>query len=137
MPLHYLDSSAVVKLIRDEPESIALRAHLVGSDLVSCELVLTEVPRAIHRAAGSEPDLDLVRLLRTAATVIDALALVPIDRPVLSAAGALSMPVLRALDAIHVVAAAGLGAIDSFVTYNTRQAAAAHAAGLPVVVPAR
>jgi hypothetical protein len=35
-----------VKLVRDEPESSALRALLADADLVSCELLLAEVPRA-------------------------------------------------------------------------------------------
>lgn len=46
MALFYADASALVKLIRDEPESEALRAYLEGAELVSCELVLTELPRA-------------------------------------------------------------------------------------------
>ncbi len=53
MALFYADSSALVKLVRDEPESPALRAFLMDADLVSCELVLTEVPRAIRRAMAS------------------------------------------------------------------------------------
>lgn len=46
MSLFYADSSALVKLVRDEPDSAALRSYLAGADLVSCELVLTEVPRS-------------------------------------------------------------------------------------------
>ena len=135
MPLHYLDSSAVVKLIREEPESDALRGFLAGADLVGCELLLAEVPRAIHRAAVVDAALDIGRLLGQAADVIDALGLVPVDRSVLLAAGALSMPALRALDAIHVVAAAALDAVDAFITYDLRQAAAARVAGLTVASP--
>ena len=52
MALFYVDASAIVKLVRDEPESDALRAFLADSDIVSSELVLTEVPRAIRRAAA-------------------------------------------------------------------------------------
>ena len=52
MPLYYVDASAIVKLVVDEPESRALRAFIDGADLVSCELVLTEVPRAIRRATA-------------------------------------------------------------------------------------
>src|SRR6266536_2920258 len=43
--LFYADSSALVKLVRDEPESAVLRTFLADADLVSCELVLTELPR--------------------------------------------------------------------------------------------
>ncbi len=45
MALFYVDSSALVKLVVDEPESAALRTFAAGADLVSCELVLTEVPQ--------------------------------------------------------------------------------------------
>src|SRR5438270_509581 len=51
-----------------------------------------------------------------------------LDGPVLLAAGALSEPALRALDAIHIAAAAGLSPLDAFVSYDERQAAAARLA---------
>ena len=57
MALFYADASALVKLVRDEPESLALRTFLTDADLVSSELVLTEVPRAIRRAAARDPRL--------------------------------------------------------------------------------
>jgi predicted nucleic acid-binding protein len=135
VPLFYADASALVKLVRGEPETAALRAFLTESDLVSCELVLTEVPRAIRRAVGDDPGLPLDRLLEQAAEVLDALALLPVDRAVLLAAGAFSEPGLRALDAIHVAAAVDASPIDAFVSYDERQAAAARLAGLRTVTP--
>jgi predicted nucleic acid-binding protein len=59
----------------------------------------------------------------------------PVDRPLLAAAGALGEPALRALDAIHVASAVGLQPIDTFVTYDERQAAAARLAGLRTIAP--
>jgi len=47
-----VDSSASWSFVREEPETAALHALLAGADLVSCELVLTEVPGAIRRAAA-------------------------------------------------------------------------------------
>ena len=135
MPLFYLDASAVVKLVVDEPDSKALRTYIDGADLVSCELVLTEVPRAIRRAAARQERLPLDLLIARAGQTIDSLALAPLDRGLLLAAGALTEPVLRALDAIHVAAAADLGPIDAFVTYDERQAAAARLAGLRTMSP--
>ncbi len=135
MALFYADASALVKLVRDEPESPALRAYVEGADLVSCELVLTELPRAIRRAAGHDPRLPLDTLIARAGEIIDALALLPLGRGLLAAAGALSEPALRALDAIHVAAAALLSPVDAFVTYDERQAAAARLAGLRTVSP--
>jgi predicted nucleic acid-binding protein len=132
----YADASALVKLVRDEAESAALRAYLRDADLVSSELVLTEIPRAVRRAATLEPDLPLNLLLERAGAVIEALALRPIDRALLSGAGALAEPALRALDAIHVASAVQLDPIDAFVTYDERQAAAARLAGLRTMAPA-
>lgn len=131
----YLDASALVKLVRDEPESAALRNFLGDADLVSCELVLAEVPRAVRRAAAKNPELPLDALIARAGEVLDALALLPIDRAVLEAAGALTEPVLRALDAIHVVAAVSLMPLDAFVSYDERQGAAARLAGLRTLAP--
>lgn len=68
MALFYVDASALVKLVRDEPESSALRSYLADADLVSCELVLTEVPRAIRRAAADDPRLPLDTLTARAGT---------------------------------------------------------------------
>ena len=97
MPLFYADASALVKLVRDEPESSALRAFLAAADLVSCELVLTEVPRAIRRAALHDPRLPIDLLIARAGDTLDALALLPLDRGLLLAAGALAEPGPRAL----------------------------------------
>lgn len=135
MTLLYTDASALVKLIRDEPESSALRNYLSDADLVSCELVLTEVPRAIRRATAHEPRLPLDTLATRAAELLDAVALLPLDRALLAAAGALAEPALRALDAIHVTAAVDLSPLDAFVSYDERQSAAARLAGLRTVAP--
>jgi uncharacterized protein len=134
--LFYADASALVKLVRDEPESDALRTFLAGADLVSCELVLTELPRAIRRAAAHDRRLPLESLITRAGELIDALALLPVDRALLAAAGALTEPALRALDAIHLAAAVDVSPVDGFVSYDERQSAAARLAGLRTVQPA-
>ncbi|HTZ63374.1 MAG TPA: type II toxin-antitoxin system VapC family toxin [Solirubrobacteraceae bacterium] len=135
MPLYYLDSSALVKLVRDEPESASLRSFLAAADLVSSELVLTEVPRAMRRAAASEPALSVEQLIGRTQDLLDAVALLPLDRTLLAAAGALEEPVLRALDAIHLVAAIDVAPIDAFVSYDDRQGATARLAGLRTMAP--
>lgn len=135
MPLFYADASALVKLVRDEPESDALRAYVEGADLVTCELVLTEVPRAVRRASAQDPRLPLDALLARTGELLDALGLLPLDRGLLLGAGAIAEPGLRALDAIHVAAALSLSPIDSFVSYDARQTAAARLGGLRTVSP--
>jgi uncharacterized protein len=131
----YADASALVKLVCDEPESNALRAFLSGADLVSSELILTEIPRAVRRAVADYPALPLDLLLERAGAVVDSIALRPVDRALLDAAGALDEPALRALDAIHVASAVGLHPVDTFVTYDERQAAAARLGGLRTMAP--
>jgi predicted nucleic acid-binding protein len=135
--LFYLDASALVKLVRTEPETDTLRAFLADADLVSSELALTEVPRAIRRAAADDPALASDSLIIRAGELLDAVALLPVDRAILAAAGALEEPVLRALDAIHLAAAIDLSPIDAFVSYDERQSAAARLAGLRTVSPGR
>jgi predicted nucleic acid-binding protein len=133
--LFYADSSALVKLVRDEPETVALRTYLAGAGIISSELVLTEVPRAVRRAASHDRLLSIDSLLQRTGELLEALALIPIDRSVLAAAGAISEPAVRALDAIHVAAAAYVSPIDAFVTYDERQAAAARLVGLRTTAP--
>jgi predicted nucleic acid-binding protein len=131
----YADASALVKLVREEEESGVLRAYLDGADLVSSELVLTEIPRAVRRAVAQDSALPLDLLLQRAGELIDVLALRPLDRALLAGAGALAEPALCALDAIHVASAVDLDPIEAFVTYDERQAAAARLAGLRTTAP--
>jgi predicted nucleic acid-binding protein len=133
--LFYADASALVKLVRREDETAALGTFLTGADIISSELVLTEVPRAVHRAVSDDPALPLDTLLARADDVLQALALLPIDRALLLAAGAIAEPMLRALDAIHIASAVAVLPIDAFVTYDDRQGAAARLAGLRTVAP--
>lgn len=134
MSIFYADASALVKLILDEPESGSLRAYLADADMVSSELVLTEIPRAARRAAARDEALPLGLLLERAGELLAAVALMPLDRGLLVGAGALAEPALRTLDAIHVAAAVQLP-IDAFLTYDERQAAAARLAGLRTMAP--
>ena len=136
MALFYADASALVKLVLDEPESAVLRTYLDGADLISCELVLSELPRAIRRACATDPALPRQRLLARAGELLDAIGLLALDRGLLIGAGTLAEPSLRALDAIHVAAAISAGTLDAFVTYDERQGAAARLAGLRTIAPA-
>jgi predicted nucleic acid-binding protein len=137
MPLVYLDASALVKAVRgsEEKGAMALREYIQGADLISSELVLTEVPRALQRKAAERPRFRLEQALQGAAAALDSLALRPVDESVLTGAGMFGEPLLRSLDAIHVVTALFVYPIDAFVTYDKRQAAAARLAGLQTVAP--
>lgn len=133
--LVYADSSALVKLVWDEAESAALERYLGSAELASSELVLTEVQRGVRRVVAAHPNLPSQALLERVGIVLDSLALVPLDRPLLVGAGALAAPALRSLDAIHVASALSLHPLEAFVTYDKRQAGAARLAGLKTMSP--
>ena len=135
MPLYYADASALAKLILDEPESDALRTFLTDAQLVSSELVVTELPRAARRAAALDRRLPLNGLLERTVELLEAVALLPLEVELLQAAGAIGEPLLRALDAVHVTSALALAPLEGFVTYDERQAAVARLAGLRTISP--
>lgn len=132
----YLDSSAVVKLIRREPGSAELVAWLATrptDPLASSALVEVEIPRALRRhapeALGGMADV-LARLYR-----------LDIDATIRSIAGGYGDGLLRSLDAVHLASAQTLAGTSSeglaaFVAYDRRLSDAAAAIGLPVVDPA-
>ena len=134
----YLDASALVKLLLPEAESAALAAHVANRDVISCELALAEVPRAITHKCADLADEEQQALWTATAELLDDLPMVRVNRDLLTAAGLVVAPArLRSLDAIHLAAALSQAAeLDAFVTYDARQAAAAAAHELPVEAPA-
>lgn len=126
----YLDSSALVKLVVAEDESLALRRALRRHpSRVSSALARVEVVRAV-RAYGVEGST-------RARVVMRGLDLVPIDDGILDAAARLDPAVLRSLDAIHLASALRLaGELEVVITYDRRMAEAARSLGLVVAAPA-
>jgi uncharacterized protein len=135
MTVLYADASALVKLIADEPHSQTVEAYVGEAELLSSELVLGEVPRALRRivAKGGPGQLELQ--LERAYGLLDEIAMHPVEAPILEAAGRFDRPALRTLDAVHVATALHLQPIDAFLTYDVRQAASARLAGLRTVAP--
>ena len=127
----YLDSSAIVKLVVPELESQALRRYLaVRYDRVANGLVRVEVFRALRRAHGQGP-----ATLHRAEQVLERIALVAVDEPVLRAAAHLEPDRLRSLDAVHLATALSLEKLEALVTYDQRLLDAAAGAGLAVAAP--
>lgn len=127
----YLDSSAVVKLARQEPETDALRAWLAANPrpLAASALVRTEAARALSRTEPAA--LPVLRM------VIALLHQPPVTDAVLDAAAQLPGTTLRSLDAIHLATAEELAPVLTwFVAYDKRLADAARQRGLPVASPA-
>ena len=132
----YLDPSAVVKLISEEPESGAMVRFLRSGDCATSELALAEVPRALRRLAAERSRGELEALLTEMSRVLRGFALIPLDRELAVLAGNFDEPHLRALDAIHLATAVSVVEdLDAFVTYDARQAQAVRAAGLPLAQP--
>ncbi|GAA1573036.1 MULTISPECIES: type II toxin-antitoxin system VapC family toxin [Kribbella] len=130
----FLDSAAIVKMIRREKESAALESWLTqqpDKELVASSLVLTEVPRALRR---SDPGR-----LAAVPTVLARLDRIPIDDTVLATAAAYADPMLRTLDAIHLASAQSMVLegmeLTALVTYDKRLLAAAADIGLPTAAP--
>jgi hypothetical protein len=130
----YLDTAALIKLIRVEAESAALVEWLNARQeepLVASALVEVEVPRALRR---SQPGV-----LGAAAGVLSRLHRIEMSAAVRATAGGYVEPTLRSLDAIHLATAELLVAagkqLRAFVTYDKRLAAAAGEIALPVAAP--
>jgi hypothetical protein len=126
----YLDTSAVVKLLVREGETVALRRWLrrrprrVASALLGVELV-----RAARRAG-------VPKLVVEARRLLGGITLVGVDTAVLDRAADLEPGQLRTLDAIHLATALSLGPeLDAVVTYDQRMAEAAATLGLVVAAP--
>ena len=127
----YADASALVKLVLREPESDALRDYLIAlPDPATSRVSFVEVHRAMVRAgAGPEPDALVAVWERT--------VFIELEASIADSAARIGPSTLRSLDALHLASALALADdVESFITYDTRLADAARAAGLTVVAPA-
>ncbi len=126
----YLDASAAVKLLRPEPETPALQATLAAiPGHVSSELLEIELRCVAHREGAAD-------LIARADRICAAIDLLPYTPAIRARAGEPFVPAQRALDAVHLATALDLR-LDALVlvTYESRQAQGARAAGLDVLTP--
>lgn len=128
----YVDTSAAIKTIVDEPESPALTAALTealdsGDVVVSSWLLHTE----LHCAASRHPREVPVASVNT---VLAAIGLADLSRSDLVTAGGLGGG-LRTHDAIHLAVAIRVGA-HAMATYDRELAEAAVSAGMTLLQPA-
>lgn len=124
--LAYLDASALVKLVLDEPESEGLRRALhAWPRRATSRLAVVELIRGIRR---TEP-----RLEPLARQVLAGVDLVADTERILMAAAHLDPPRIRTLDAVHLATALReRSVVTAFVSYDRTQLEAAAALGLPV-----
>lgn len=129
----YLDSSALLKLVLEEPESAALEAWLTasaGTPVVSSEVARVEVVRACRRA-----NADAVPAARALLAGLD---LIPLTTPLVEHAADVGEPLLRTLDAIHLASALSIDPdLSAFIAYDHRLAEAASGAGLQTLQPGK
>lgn len=130
----YLDTSALVKLIRAEAESDALADWLDARTeiaWITSALSEVELPRAIIRAGQIEG-------LTAVPALLARLNRFEIDAVVRQTAATYPEPGLRSLDAIHLATAsiaASVATLAAFVTYDARLAQAAGELGLHTAAP--
>lgn len=130
MKVAYFDSSAIVKLERLEPESLALIDYLTDDEIEASTSILAgvEVSRALKRVRSTaSPSNEPMR----------GFYLLELDSAICAKAGTLESPALRSLDAIHLATALAINADLDFITYDDRLAAAAREYQLRVVQPGR
>ncbi|WOH19758.1 type II toxin-antitoxin system VapC family toxin [Paenarthrobacter sp. GOM3] len=125
----YTDTSAILKLVVEEPESEALAAHLydvqaAGGHLVTSMLLYTELHCAARRR---NLPFDQVNNVLTGINLID------VTRSDLMYASALPGQ-LRSADAIHLATAIRLQA-DALVAYDQELLLAAKESGLMTASP--
>lgn len=127
----YLDASALVKLVLSESESGPLRAYLAAtSRRLTSRIAEVELSRAVGRVArpGDEAQVS---------AVLAGLQFIELDNRITAVAASVGPPTLRSLDALHLASALAVREeLDTVITYDTRLADAARAAGLEVVAPA-
>lgn len=127
----YVDTSAAMKLLVEEPESAELAERLehhrgAGDTLAASLLLHTELHCAANRRVA-QLDHECV------SDVLSALALVDLERSDLTTAPLLSGH-LRSADAIHLATALRLDA-RGMVAYDQEMCAAARTAGIEVSSP--
>lgn len=125
-----LDTSALGKLLVEEPESGSLRDHLrdqasAGDTFCASSIAVTELQRMTVR-------LDLA--VEAYHRVVAPFTIIRLTEGVLQLAGHLPHRHLRTLDAIHIASALTVEA-RSLLTYDRRQSDAARLEGLLVTGP--
>lgn len=126
----YLDSSALLKLVFEEPESEALTEFLGAWPVrVASTLARIEVSRIVSRVQDPEAEREARRLLR-------GVHLIRMDDDIVARAATLSPPAIRSLDAIHLATALVFGPeLAGLIAYDRRLLMAAEEHGLTVWSP--
>lgn len=128
--MFYLDTSALAKLVIEEPESASLEHWLLLNDerLTTSVVGKVELLRVSRRTRPNST--------ATARALLADLPLVPLTPQVTELAGEVRPAALRSLDALHLASAIALDdALTGFIVYDKRLRDAAVLADLPVMSP--
>lgn len=124
----YIDSSAIIKLIKLEKESAALIKKL-PSGLIASRISRVEVTRTIIRY---EPDL-----LDATYDVLADIQMVPVEDAIITIAENLPQFIdLRSLDSLHIASALSIkNVLKGVITYDKEMVKAAVALGFKTLSP--
>ena len=133
----YLDACTLLKFIKSEQETEALRAWRQafpeGTELVTSELAQLEITRTLLRAG-----IDHQRVPYVTGQALRGVYLIDLTSTVLARAMAYRVPRLGSLDAIHLASADPFRTeLTEFVTYDHELTTAAADLGFPVAAPGR
>ena len=131
----YLDACALIKFIRSEQETDALRSWRLAlpaeTELLTSELSQLEITRTLLRAG-----IDHQRVPYFAGQALRGVYLVDLTGTVISRAMAYRVPRLGSLDAIHLASADPFRPeLTEFITYDQELAKAAAGLGFPAGAP--
>ena len=131
----YLDARALVKFIKPEKETDALRGWREAlpndTELISSELALLEITRALLRGG-----VDHTRVPYFVGQAVRGVYVVDLSSTVLDRARSYQAAKLGSLDAIHLATAEPFRTeLTDFVTYDGELTAAATDLGFPVTAP--
>jgi len=133
--LIYFDSSALLKFVKHETESQALRTWRLalepGTELVASRLAALEISRTLFRAG-----VDRQRVPYVVGQALRGLYLLDLTSTVLARAQSYGIRRLGSLDAIHLATADPfLPELTGLVTYDSELAQAAAEIGIAVLAP--
>ncbi len=125
---YFVDTSALAKLVLDEPETDALQAWVPGKDLTTSDFACMELTRVVRKnAPDRESEIEVA---------LEGIYVAETEPEILAAAARLEPRTVKSLDAVHLASALQWGInLDGLVTYDRSLASAARFNGVTVVAP--
>jgi uncharacterized protein len=125
----YIDTSALGRVLLDEPDKSAIERALDSFDQVTASRLLRIELRRVGLKRG---------LLDRAESLLADISLIPLEDRILAATETLTPASVGTLDAIHLATAVQLamaGKLNALMTYDKGLAAGAHEHGIAVLSP--